>query len=280
VLGGIQPGKLMPYVAGAEAGDERADGLVQRFQLLVWPDSLGDFHKPNRWPDREARDAANAIFERLDNVGQLLPADVERDSDSQIPSLRFDDEAQQVFDAWRAELEHRLRSGALRDAPAFEAHFSKYRSLMPSLALLFHLVDAAQGACVGTDSTDSGPNGSVGGGAVSAAAARLAAAWCAFLELHAAKVYDAELRPGVAAAQALAAKMEAGAIEDGAAVRDIYRRQWSGLTTADQVAAGLAVLEAAHWVRVEEGGASERGGRPSERVRLHPDLRRTAQESD
>src|SRR5947199_146572 len=82
----------------------------------------------------------------------------------------------------------------------------------------------------------------------------LAAAWCAFLELHAAKVYDAELRPGVAAAQALAAKIEAGAIKDGEAARDIYRHHWSGLTTADQVAAGLAVLEPTHWVRVVAGG--------------------------
>jgi hypothetical protein len=216
-------------------------------------------------------------------VGDLLPAGVDRDEDSGIPVLRFDEGGQEVFDAWRAELEQRLRSGALRDAPAFEAHLSKYRSLMPSLALLFHLVDVAQGACVGPDSTDSSRSGSADASTVStvsATAARLAAAWCAFLELHAVKVYDAELRPGVAAAQALAAKIEAGAIEDGAALRDIYRHQWSGLTTTSQVAAGLAILEAAHWVRVVEGGVSERGGQFADRLRLHPDLRRKAKEGD
>jgi putative DNA primase/helicase len=268
VLGGIQPGTLMPYVAGAEAGDERADGLVQRFQLLVWPDTIGAFHKPTRWPDRETCDAVTAIFARLDRMGELLPPDVERDEDSGIPVLRFDEAAQQVFDAWRAELEQRLRGGELREAPAFEAHLSKYRSLMPSLALLFHLVAVAQDACTGS------------AGAVGADAACLAAAWCAFLELHAVKIYDAELRPGVPAAQALATKIEAGAITDGAAARDIYRHHWSGLSTADQVAAGLAVLEGAHWVRVVEGGVSEQGGRPSDRVRLHPDLRHKAKEAD
>jgi hypothetical protein len=247
VLGGITPGKLNPYVAGAEAGDDRADGLLQRFQMLVWPDTLGEFHKPTRRPDREAREAVVAIFKSLDSVDKLLPPDVECDDDSGIPVLRFDDAAQELFDAWRAELEQRLRSGELRDAPAFEAHLSKYRSLMPSLALLFHLVEVAQEGYTG-------PTHLVG-----IAAARLAAGWCDFLEKHAAKVYHAEPRPGVAAARALAAKMEAGAITDGETVRDIYRHHWSGLTTAEQVTAGLAVLEAAHWVRVVDGGVSERG---------------------
>ena len=50
------------------------------------------------------------------------------------------------------------------------------------------LVDVAQGSCAGSV------------GSVSAAATRLAAAWCVYLEKHAAKVYDIELLPGAAAA--------------------------------------------------------------------------------
>jgi hypothetical protein len=187
--------------------------------------------------------------------------------------LYFDEGGQEVFDAWRKELEPRLRGGELDKTPAFAAHLAKYRSLMPALALLFQLVEAAQSACASTE----------GGAAVSAVgadAARLAAAWCDFLEMHAEKVYDAELRPGVSAARALARKIEAGAIKDGDGVRDIYKHQWSGLRTHDQVRAGLAVLEAAHWARVVEGGTSERGGQFADRVRLHPDLRRTVKEGD
>src|SRR5215210_913143 len=39
VLGGIQPGPLTTYVRGASEESERADGLLQRFQVTVWPDT-------------------------------------------------------------------------------------------------------------------------------------------------------------------------------------------------------------------------------------------------
>src|SRR3712207_1431233 len=38
ILGGIQPGPLSTYVYQATQGDKGDDGLLQRFQLLVWPD--------------------------------------------------------------------------------------------------------------------------------------------------------------------------------------------------------------------------------------------------
>jgi putative DNA primase/helicase len=47
--------------------------------------------------------------------------------------------AQELFDRWGADLEHRLR--AEEDYPVPLSHLAKYRSLLPSLALLFHLID-------------------------------------------------------------------------------------------------------------------------------------------
>lgn len=259
VLGTIQPGKLMPLVEGAIAGGSEADGLLQRLQLLVWPDHLGAFVKPATWPDKAAREQVMAIFRALDNVAALLPPTAYKEG-QEIPALHFADDAQVLFDTWRAELEARLRSGALHAAPAFDGHLSKYRSLMPSLALLFHLVEVACKKPVKP------------AGGVSRAAAGLAAAWCAYLEAHAEKVYAVERHPGDGAGRALAEKIRAGAILDGQTVRTIYRHQWSGLTTPQNVSAGLAVLEALHWVRVSAGPVSERGGQPADVIRLHPDL--------
>jgi hypothetical protein len=53
---------------------------------------------------------------------------------------------------------------------------AKYRSLMPSLALILHLIDGV----------DAGP-----GGPVSRAAAAQAAAWCEYLAAHARRLYAA-----------------------------------------------------------------------------------------
>ena len=64
---------------------------------------------------------------------------------------------------------------------------------------------------------------------------------------------------------AVAERIARGDIEDGTPVRDIYRPQWSGLTSLDVVLSGLRVLEDHDWIRFEE---AETGGRPSAKVYL------------
>ena len=56
----------------------------------------------------------------------------DRDQFEVISFLRFDDEAQAIFDEWRMKLEGRLRSTDLH--PALESHLAKYRKLVPSPA--------------------------------------------------------------------------------------------------------------------------------------------------
>jgi len=252
ICGGIQPGKLRHYIDEAVIESEGADGLLQRLQLLVWPDGLGEWHLPDRWPDADAKNRAYKVFESLDRLG-VSPLPV--DTSEGIPTLRFNDDAQDLYDDWRTKLETRLRSNELAATPAFESHIAKYRSLMPSLALVFHLVDVA-----------------VGGepGLVSLSATQMAIEWCDFLEAHARKLYACELTPGLDGAHALVDKVKTGAVTDGQPVRDIYRHHWTGLRTSGQVANALEVTERAGWVRVE---SVDTGGRPAETVRLHPDLR-------
>lgn len=127
---------------------------------------------------------------------------------------------------------------------------------MPALALLFHLLEVVEG-------TASGP--------VSLAAARLAAAWCDYFEAHALKLYAREVSSHFKAAQLLAAHIEDGDIVDAKlTVRDLYRRGWEGLDDRQTVLSGLEVLSEHRWVRLEERVT---GGRPTQVVRLHPELR-------
>ena len=41
------------------------DGLLQRFQLAVWPDGAGPWRHVDRWPNAAARARAVEIFQRL-----------------------------------------------------------------------------------------------------------------------------------------------------------------------------------------------------------------------
>ena len=53
-----------------DALDHRSgdDGLLQRFQIVVWPDSVGEWNNVDRWPDSGARNEAFRIFEALDSL--------------------------------------------------------------------------------------------------------------------------------------------------------------------------------------------------------------------
>ena len=66
ILGGIQPGPLSTYVYQATRGEKGDDGLLQRFQLLVWPDPPTTWRNVDRRPDTEARDKAYEVFKQLD----------------------------------------------------------------------------------------------------------------------------------------------------------------------------------------------------------------------
>jgi hypothetical protein len=90
----------------------------------------------------EARARVNEVFRRLTT---LKPAALgaEELTPEELPFLRCDAAAQECFDASRGDLEQTLRAEA--EHPVWGSHVAKYRSLMPSLALIGHLIDAVDG---------------------------------------------------------------------------------------------------------------------------------------
>ena len=118
IIGTVQPGPLQSYLFQLAAGGAGDDGLLPRFQLLVWPDVPPTWQNVDRWPDKAAKQRAYEVFDRL---ADLDPSTVgaEQDDDDGLPFLRFDSNAQAAFDEWRGDLERTLRSGTL--APALEA---------------------------------------------------------------------------------------------------------------------------------------------------------------
>lgn len=244
IIGGIQPGKLESYVAQACSGGSGDDGLLPRFQLLVYPERATT--EPvyiDRKPNAEARSLAEQIFRKIDELnGESI-------------AVRFDESAQVLVDEWLLNLERRLYH-AHEMSLAFETHLSKYRKLMPALALLFHVVDwaAEKGTSVGSVGLES---------------ARMAAVWCDFLEGHAKKVYAITTNFEIFSAEAILKKIKDKKIRDGMKIRDIHRNNWSMLTTSDAVYGGMAVLESCGMVKVEIAYGE---GAPTRLIRLHPDL--------
>jgi hypothetical protein len=262
VIGGIQPDRLKRHIDEALSGGSGGDGMLQRLQVMICVDNLGEWKPPDRWPDTTAREAAYDAFKWLDETDLgLLGA---KSAEDVLPYVRFAPDAQIVANQWRNELEGRLRGDQYKQTPAFEAHLGKYRSLMPSLALIFHLLNTSVSSVKRISGVSQEKNS-----VVSLYDVELAANWCDYLEAHARVVYQAEMSPGVDAAQKLSEKIKAGHIHDGEPVREIYRHQWGGLATSSQVNAGLELLERAGWVKVISQPTK---GAPITVVNLHPDL--------
>ncbi len=245
LLGGTQPGRIAEYIRRATGGGASDDGLIQRFGLLVWPDQTGEWEEIDRPPDRIARDAAWSVFDRLD---KLEPADLgaETDEYQPLPFLRFDGDAQGLFAEWRATLEVRLRSAEM--PPALESHLSKYKKLIPGLALISHLADG-------------------GAGPVNETATMRALAMAEYLESHAVRCYSAGTEAETAAAKAILARIRKGDLVDGFTAREVHQHGWANLSDREQVGAGLALLSDLDWIAAE---TQKTGGRSRTVYTINP----------
>lgn len=223
--------------------------------MLVYPDVSEHWHNVDRYPNTTSKKQAFEVFEKLDHLDAVELGDCLPDEWSAIPYLRFDDEAQELFDTWRADLEVELRSGRI-EHPALEAHLSKYRSLMPSLALLFHLVDRID------ERADSK--------AVSLECAAKAAAWCSYLFEHAKRIYGMAIDATAHLAKSLAYHVEQGDLPDPFTARDVYRKHWAGLTLPKEVAAPLELLVDLQWIRPL---VIQTGGRSTTHYQINPKVR-------
>ena len=133
---------------------------------------------------------------------------------------------------------------------------------MPSLALIFHVIsniDDEQGATP-----------------VSKEAAKMAAAWCDYLEAHARRVYHGLIRRDVSTVHRLAKKIVAGNLPDPFTTRDVYRKGWTGLSDDDVIESGAALLDELGWIKTERVRTGANGGRPTLKYWINPNAGRKA----
>ena len=250
MIGGIQPGRIQEYVRGAVAGGSADDGLLQRFGLTVWPDVVGEYVHVDQWPNTQSKQTAWAVFERL--------AQLEAASDTEPTVWRFDDAAQALFVEWLVPFEIELRGDDLH--PAMVSHLSKYRKLIPALALVFALIDTADS-----------------GGVIHEAELIRALAWGEYLRTHANRLYAAAVIPETTDAVTLLSKIKGsklvdreGVILDSFTPRQVAIKHWAGLGTPDAVRKAADVLADFDHLRRDVVPTGATGGRPSDRYTINP----------
>ena len=107
---------------------------------------------------------------------------------------------------------------------------------------------------------------------VSLRAAMSAAGWCELLEAHAERIYHAAMQGDPDVAIRLSERLGT-AFSNPLSHRDIHRKQWSGLTSIEEVRRTVALLEDRNWVKVVEVPPSGPGSRTTEAIWVHPKVR-------
>jgi hypothetical protein len=242
LLGGIQPDKLKRYLYQAMQGNN--DGLMQRLQLGVWPDEPEHWQLVDTIPNKVDKQRAFNILQALAEMDFIQYGAKQGEYDDRS-YFRFDDAGQAVFNDWLTELQTiKLQR---EENPLMVEHFGKFRSLMPSLSLIFHCIDIADGKA---------------NGSISVAAARLAVEWCKYLESHARRIYAMAESPEHVAAVRLADKIKAKALPSPFTCKAVYDKGWHGLKDRHEVEAACNVLIDENWLMMERKPVTGNRGRP------------------
>lgn len=248
LFGNMTPGTLEKYVRETITGEGK-DGFLQRLQLLVYPDSKADWTYVDRPPVATARYRALRVFERLFAID-------DDDEDGKPPALHFSREAQEFFNCWLEDLERRLAVPENKGGwdEARQSHYSKYRSLMPALALVWHLA-----SCEGNENQS-----------VSLIAAQRAAQWCAYLAAHAERVYSLA-NDSSSVERKLIDRIESGELATKVPMSNI-RRRWFQSVRSHDFEEACERLQSYGWL-VLEPMPSGKPGRPPMMVTINPAAR-------
>jgi hypothetical protein len=248
VFGGIQPDLLERYLGEIVTSLDN-DGRIQRFQVLVYPESV-EWEWRDRHPIPGVREGVRDMFDRLASFDPIQAGAAPADDFLKLPHFCFDDEAQDVFIKWSWEL-HREQIAKEKD-PLMQQHLGKFEKLFCAVALILHLVEGRIGA-------------------VTVDSALRAAAWCEYLAGHAKRIYALVEVGKIKVARSLSRRLAGGKIINNFTARDVSKKGWTGLSTTAEAENALSVLEDFGWVKSYE--INESNGRPTTRYRIHPTIR-------
>lgn len=236
IFGGIQPAILTSYLHQTLRGGCN-DGLTQRLQLAVYPDEPASWTLIDAPVNKRAREAAYQAIERLATLDFRQHGAL--GDEGRLPYYRFTADAQAVFNEWLTELEGKLRNHD--DEPVLLEHLGKYRSLMPSLALLFHVLGIANDKPAGQVTKED---------------AERAAAWCEYLESHARRIYGLATNLTAQAASRLAVKIQKDLLPSAFTARDVYRKEWALLDDRQVIENACDELVALGWLKTRRTPSS------------------------
>ncbi len=238
IIGGIQPSRIIPIIQAMHHGIND-DGLLQRFQMIVWPDENQEWKLIDRPPNQEGWQKYEGVFRSF--------RDKRLGSPEHPLIMRFMPKAQEKFYEWLENLHREAKGG--RFSESLQSHVLKMPKTIASLALIFELLDS-------------------GGFEIGLYAITTALRWEKYLLSHAKRLYAANDTLTAERAKLIVERCDH--LPDIFTARDVYKRDWKCLTDNQTVKQALELLCRCNYIREISGENNSQGGRPTIRYEWHP----------
>lgn len=245
VIGTIQPDPLVEFIQESGGNKSKAgDGFIQRFQMSVYPDPV-EFEYVDLPIDYIGRERALKIFKSIpkfnffgDNPPQVFDG---------TPYLKYAPDAQDCFIEWLVKHQRRLKDENM--ASVMSSHLAKYRKLVPTLSLIFHIIEMVD------DESPVQP-----GDPITMRSLTRAIVWSKFLEEHAKRIYSCQHLNETY--RLLKKKITSNIFGSSFTLRTILQKKIIGLQVRADITEALD--EMVEWGYLsEELAIGERGGRPT-----------------
>ncbi|WP_035451665.1 DUF3987 domain-containing protein, partial [Bartonella birtlesii] len=230
--------RIIPIIQAMHHGTNN-DGLLQRFQMLVWPDENQEWKLIDRPPNQEGWQKYEGVFRSF--------RDKRLGSPEHPLIMRFMPKAQEKFYEWLENLHREAKSGCFSES--LQSHVLKMPKTIASLALIFELLDS-------------------GGFEIGLYAITTALRWEKYLLSHAKRLYAAHDTLTAERAKLIVERCDC--LPNVFTARDIYRRCWRSLKDNQTVKQALELLCRCNYIREFPIGENELGRRPDKRYEWHP----------
>jgi hypothetical protein len=233
LIGTIQPDVLKGIF---QTNGSKSDGFMQRLQLAVWPDSIEQEYVDSL-PDELAEREAWAVYTSLYQIEATL--------------LQFSSSAQKVFENWMRQSFKQSAELGKDGLSELSSHVTKYRSMVPTIALLIELAQDQNAY------------------EVSEASIVKAVQWSNYLITHAKRIYGIQDKAAIIAEKLVDKKTK---LPKNFSPSEVVQKGWSGLTRTEDVKQGIDTLVKHRYLIPMSSSAGTKGGRPSERYRWNNQL--------
>ena len=207
ILGCIQPSKLLPQLNSRRNGSGD-DGLLERFQLAVYPDSKGA-KRVDRSPNKAARTDAQNAMNKI--------AEIPEPNNGQPLVYKFSPDAQYSFN----QQYERLLKEAETANESWQAVIGKHATLLAKLALLINLIETPVSR------------------EISIASLNKAIWWLGYLQGHAKRIY-ALIDENTTGAISLLEKMDT--LPNSFRASQFRTNGWKGLKSSEERKLALQLL--------------------------------------